>query len=364
MKIFIDIGHPAHVHYFRNFISIMKSKGHQFLITARDKEVAHNLLRAHNLAFINRGQGKNRLIDKFLYIFQADCLLFNHAKIFKPDLFLSFASPYAAHVSKLIRKPHITFDDTEHARLSHSLYGPFTDAILSPSCFYAPPFSKKQIFFNSYMEMCYLHPKYFTPSDQIFDCLGISKKQKFVILRFVSWNANHDIGQYGLSSKTKRQLVAELGQYAKIFISSEAPLPPDLEPYRLRIKPEKLHDVLSHASLYIGEGSTTASECSVLGTPNFYINSLKVGYCSEQEEKYKLCYNFRTDDKLVEKAIHLLTNEDMRLNLKENHKKMLSDKINPTAFMVWFVGNYPESLRIMKENPDYQYRFKHENFEH
>ena len=38
-----------------------------------------------------------------------------------------------------------------------------------------------------------------------------------------------------------------------------------------------------------------------------------------------------------------------RLNLK---------KIDVTQMLVWFVENYPESKRIMKENPDYQMRFK------
>ena len=37
---------------------------------------------------------------------------------------------------------------------------------------------------------------------------------------------------------------------------------------------------------------------------------------------------------------------------------MLADKIDVTAFMVWFIENYPGSFRIMKEEPDYQYRFK------
>lgn len=30
---------------------------------------------------------------------------------------------------------------------------------------------------------------------------------------------------------------------------------------------------------------------------------------------------------------------------------MLSDKIDVTAFMVWFIENYPKSAKIMKENP-------------
>jgi len=31
-------------------------------------------------------------------------------------------------------------------------------------------------------------------------------------------------------------------------------------------------------------------------------------------------------------------------------KRMLSDKIDVTAFMIWFIEKYPESVDIMKEN--------------
>ncbi len=31
---------------------------------------------------------------------------------------------------------------------------------------------------------------------------------------------------------------------------------------------------------------------------------------------------------------------------------MLADKIDVTAFMVWFVENYPASVKVMQENPD------------
>jgi len=37
---------------------------------------------------------------------------------------------------------------------------------------------------------------------------------------------------------------------------------------------------------------------------------------------------------------------------------MLADKINVTSFLTWFIDNYPESKKIMKENPDYQYKFR------
>ena len=43
---------------------------------------------------------------------------------------------------------------------------------------------------------------------------------------------------------------------------------------------------------------------------------------------------------------------------QDRGKKMLSDKIDVTAFLVWFVENYPESAKVLKDNPDYQYKFK------
>ena len=44
----------------------------------------------------------------------------------------------------------------------------------------------------------------------------------------------------------------------------------------------------------------------------------------------------------------------------------LEDKIDVTAFMpvlskvegVWFIENYPKSIKVMRENPDYQFNFK------
>ena len=48
MKILIDIGHPAHVHYFKNLIKIMSNSSKaEFLVTSRDKEMAHYLLILH-----------------------------------------------------------------------------------------------------------------------------------------------------------------------------------------------------------------------------------------------------------------------------------------------------------------------------
>jgi predicted glycosyltransferase len=44
MRILIDIGHPAHVHYFKNAINQLQQRGHAVFVVAREKEVSFRLL--------------------------------------------------------------------------------------------------------------------------------------------------------------------------------------------------------------------------------------------------------------------------------------------------------------------------------
>jgi len=357
MRILIDIGHPAHVHYFKNFIKIMSDKGHLFCITSRNKEFAFKLLNNLNLKFYDRGKGRKKILGKIMYIPYADFFIYKIARKFKPDIFLSFGSTYASHAAFLYNKPHIAFDDTEHAKFELMMYPPFTKAILTPGCF-LKDLGKKHIRFNGYMELCYLHPKYFVPNKDIKRLLHINENGKYVIVRFVSWNASHDIGQTGLSLDLKYELIKLLCQTYKVFISSEEVLPGDLKEYQYPLPPETMHDALAFADLFIGEGVTMASECAVLGTPAIYINSLALSYATEQEEIYGLVYNFRKSDGVLNKVKSLISDPLLKAHHLENRKKLITDKINTTDFMVWFIENYPNSFEIMKRDPDYQYRFK------
>ena len=356
MRILVDIGHPAHIHYFKNCARILTEKGHEFLFVVRERDSTMELIRSTGFNYVSRGKGKTGLINKTLGIIQIDHKLFKIARKFKPDYFLSFSSPYAAHVAWLMRKPHIAFEDTEHAKFEHWMCRPFTDVVLTTSCYYAKLW-KNQIKFSSYMEFCYLHPNYFTPDKSVLERIGVKEGEKYCILLFVSWDANHDVGQKGLSYQDKLKIVEELSKDCRVFISSEQNLEESLKPYQLKIHPKDLHSILHYATLYIGEGSTTASEAVILGTPAIYINTLRVGYMEEDEERGLLFHPDNLDGCLA--AVKQILREDgYQETFKKRWEKLLQDKIDPTAFMVWFIENYPESRRIMQENPDYQYRFK------
>lgn len=357
MKILIDIGHPAHIHYFKHFAKKMVQNGHDIFFTVRDRESTLELMEGLNFNYEKRGKGGSSLLTKVLLMPFIDLKIFICALKFKPDLFLSFASPYAAHVSKIMNKPHIAFDDTEHAVWAHKLYRPFSNVVLSPSC-YLNSISPNQLLFNSYMELSHLHPDNFIPNKQVLDQLGINSDEKYVVLRFISWNANHDVGQRGFSVEEKIHLVEKLSESCKIFISSEGDLPEKLRQYRLEINPSDFHDLLAFASLYIGEGATTAAESAVLGVPAIYVNSLKVGYCTELEERYGLVYSLNNIDQIIHQSLEILGDSESKDVFENKMKEMLKEKINPTKFMVWFVEKWPESKQIMKEDPDFQSKFK------
>lgn len=361
MKIIIDINHPAHVHYFRNFIKKMEKKGHEFLIISRNKEIEHYLLEKHNIQYIDRGKGSNSKIGKIIYFFKAIFCILKEARKYKPNVIISFGTPYPAIAGWLLGVPHISFNDTEHAKLHHLLTDPFSECILTPSC-YNKNLGKKQIRFNGYMELCYLHPNYLTPDPSILNCLEVKRGEKYVIMRFVSWNASHDVGHSGLSRDMKRKAVKELSKYAKVFISSEGELSDDLEDFRIKIPPEKMHDALAFAALLYGESSTMASECACLGTPAIFHDNNGRGYTDEEESKYGLVFNYsesiEDQEKSIKKGIELLQVQNLKQKFQLHQQNMLADKIDVTTFMVWFIENYPKSVDVMKKNPDYQNRFK------
>ena len=83
-----------------------------------------------------------------------------------------------------------------------------------------------------------------------------------------------------------------------------------------------------------------------------------MGYCKEQDEKYGLCLHLRDDSKIVDLIEELISKENLKAEWKIKNEKMLNDKIDVTAFMVWFIENYPDSFTTMKENPDYQFNFR------
>lgn len=353
MKILLELVHPANVHYFKHFIFIMKKRGHEVLVIARDKEVTIDLLDFYNIKYVNRGKGGSSFFRKLIDIPVADFRIFKHALKFKPDIFISFGSMNMGHVSFLLGKPHISFDDTEHNWLNQKMYIPFVNQTLTPYC-YNKNLGKKQIRFDGFMEFGSIHPNYFKPDDSIYEYLEIDKGEKFILLRFISWEAIHDVGQKGLSLDVKRKAVEELSKYARVFISSEKNLPEEFKPYQIQIPPEKMHDALYFAELFFGESGTMAVEAAFLGTPSVRVSTLAktLGNFTELKNNYSLVYYYDESQDGLDKALSLIQDSKSKEEWGKKSKDFFEDKIDLNAFMIWFFETYPESSKIAMNQPE------------
>jgi len=355
-KIIFDVGHPAQIHHFKNLYWLLEKKGWECLFVAKNKDISKSLLDNYKLKYKMLSQNRKGLLRKIFGIPVDDYRFLKIVNSFKPDFILNRFSIHSGHISKLKNIVNIAFSDTEHASMIHTAAKPFIDVKFTGNSYYAT-LGKNHLKYNSNTELFYLHPNIFKPDMSILKFLGVKENEKYVIIRFVSWDAHHDIGQEGFSMRFKNKMIEELTKYAKVFITSEGILPPHLEPYKIKIPPERIHDAMAFADLYIGEGGTMASESACLGTPSIYVNSLDAGVFHE-EEAFGLLHNFRTSEGVLEKALEVLKNENTNEVYKDRLKEFLSKKIDVIKFMEWFLDNYPKSLDTIKNNPDYQYNFK------
>ena len=97
MRIIIDIGHPGHVHVFKHLAHLLIAEGHEILFTARDKEFELELMQAEGFQFKNFGKHYKSLPGKLWGLLKFDLQMFFTGLKFKPDLFMSHGSIYAAH---------------------------------------------------------------------------------------------------------------------------------------------------------------------------------------------------------------------------------------------------------------------------
>lgn len=354
MTILIDIGHPAHVHFYRHFIANTRDK-HNILVIARDKEVTADLLDSLGIDYIDRGTGGGSSLSKCFYLVKVVLRLMKLVWQHDVDVLTGIGNPYVALAGFFTRRPSIVFNDTEHAATTVWILRMFASVILTPTSYFTSE-GVRHLRYPGFHELAYLHPNNFTPDPRVLKELGVEKDEPFVVLRFVAWQATHDIGHPGLSQASKCQLVQSLSEYARVFVSSEGGLPAEFQQYRLTVAPEKMHDVLAFASLYVGEGATMASECVMLGTPAIYVNELTAGTIEEQE-KYGLLLKMSDVDSIIEKAGEFLLTSDLRSNLSQRHKKMLAEKIDVTAFISWFIEHFPASVEITRRDPAFILQF-------
>jgi uncharacterized protein len=363
MNILIDIGHPGHVHLLRNLYYELEQKGHSITVTVKDIEIAKQLLDYYKIAYINLGKKQDSLLGKAFSQIEYNYQVLKIVLRKKIDLGVG-SSATLAQISRITKMKSIILDDDDDdvqplfVKFGHT----FSDTILSPIALKGHRKNLSSLFYDGFHELSYLHPNLFNPDIKVLQELGLKEEDTFFVMRFNVFKAHHDIGITGLNLQQKLELVKLLEPYGKIFITTEREIESELQKYKLPVSPEKIHSLLYYATMLLGDSQTMSSEAAVLGTPSIRCNDLvgKIAYLEEEEHKYGLTFGYRPIhfNELLVKLEILLHNTNLKKEWQYKRQKMLSDKIDVTAFLVWFIENYPGSIKIMKQKPNYHHRFK------
>ncbi len=379
MNILIVSAHPAQVHGFKYVREELLKAGHTVYWGTTPKDIAVDLLNTYGIKHFVLEKAPKTFFGRVHAMLRNLWSLIPFLHRHKIDLIVDRYEPFTTVAAWLTRTPHICLADTEHAARICKPLMQMCDSVLVPDCFYEPVV-KKQMYFPGNIEMFYCRLGRFVLNEP-WSLLGFEPGTRYAIVRFVKWDAYHDtklIGGY--TPEDKIHLVHSLIEAGlRVLITSEAELPAELEQYRTRVPIERMHDVMACAELFIGESSSMASECVVLGTPAIYVDEVGRGY-TDEEAREGLLYMYRPyadkttwqeakpDDKdfilggrkeSIEKAIEIASPSFNREEWRKRHQAWMATKFDCTAWLAWFIENYPESEKMWRENrQEMEERFK------
>ena len=332
MRVLIDILHPAHVHFFRNFHAEMTDRGHQLCITARDKDRSVELLQAFGLPYqqISRQKSGAGLVVEMA---QRTARLMKIMRSFRPDVMTGIMGPSIALAGAVRRVPAVVFYDTEFAVQTNRIVYPLAHSVCTPDC-YQGKVPGRHSQYAGYHELAYLHPNRFQPDPAVLGDFGIRPGEPYSIVRFVSWQAVHDRKERGLSAKQKLHLIEVLQRRGRVLISSESPLEGHLADLAVPGRVEQIHHLIAHARLVVGESATMSSEAAVLGVPAVFIATTGRGYTDDEERRYGLVRHFTEDQyDMALSAIEEILAEPAA-TWQKTRQRLLEEKIDVTAWMI------------------------------
>lgn len=336
MKFLFYLGHPAHYHNFKNVIKSLV-QNHEVSLLVRPKEVLLDLIDIEDVEVIQlkekTGRGFLSLIYDVLY---RNLTLLKLSVFNKYDLLIG-TDLSIAQIGRLLRLRSVVVneDDAEAVPLFAKFAYPYAYKILAPKGCSTGNYEYKTIRYNGYHELAYLHPELFSAKVEVLESLGL-KPKSYVIMRFSALNAHHDSGVKGIDDELALRIINHFGENYQVIISSERKLSADLEPYRMTFAPSKMHDVLAHAKLFIGDSQTMAAESMVLGTPSIRCNDFvgRLSYLEELETKYKLGIGLlpRDANRILEKIDEIFSNDNMSEEWQNRRSQMLENKINVAVY--------------------------------
>lgn len=335
MNLHIDIGHPGHVHFFKHAVRIWREHGHRVFMTTRRIPIAMHLLDVYGLEYAVVSTKRTGAFGLGVELVEHAARLLPRLLREKADVAMAIGGTFTVHAGLLAGCRRIVFYDTDTATTANRITYPFAGRIVTPDV-YPHDLGRKHVRYGGFHELAYLHPNYFTPRPEVLGKYGLNEGEPFSIVRFIAWEASHDIGVDAASRAEKEAVVEWLRGRVRVLVLPERtddPLFPDLT---VRIAPEDFHDLLYYASFCATEGATTASECCILGTPVLYMNPLQPCYIHTMAETGLLA-KVLPGEPMVPALEALQDRYGDADAARDAAARLVADHIDVTDFMVRFV---------------------------
>lgn len=366
MRIALFLGHPAHFHMLKHAAAILKQDGHEIYFVIKKKDILETLCQDAGLNYIKIREGRsNSKLGLVRSVLAMEWHMLRFIKRNKIDILVGSTLSFAT--AKLARKPVVVIgeDDANVVPRYAKMVYPFATVIFSPVSCNNGRWEYKSVKYPGFQKLATLHPNWFSADKKVVQENGIDPNKPYFLIRFAKLNAHHDAGVNGISTEIAQRLIDILSPHGKIYITSERPLEPQFEQYRLHINPLDIHHIMAFATLYIGDSQSMANEAAMLGTPslrfNDFVGAKKIGVMEELEHVYGLTYGISSHEpeRLYAKVGELLAMPNLREEFQKRRQKMLAEKIDVTAFLVYFIEGYPATVKEVKNaDENFWKRFK------
>lgn len=338
--------HPSQVWVFYSVQQYLRTQYEcDFIWVLRDKDISCALADQLGVDYRCISTASKGLVGNAVELAGNIIKCYNLGRQRKIDLWITKYG--AGNIAAYLQcKKSISFNDDDVDQvplIAHTSY-PFAERILCPDVLRMGKYDFKARRYAGCHELFYLHPSRFTPDPDVYQELGVDPSRKFILMRLSALTAHHDKNIRGISEAVVVRIIEQCKKLdVQCYISSEKPLSPNLSANRLNIPVHRIHHALSFACLFIGDSQTMTSEAAVLGTPAFRLSDFQ-GRLSviDELERYGLAFGFSPDN--VEEflmAVNDTLNENTSQAYSKNHKRFLTEKIDPVP---WFADQIIQVL--------------------
>jgi predicted glycosyltransferase len=358
--------HPAKYHLFRVTINKLIADGHLVDIIITGRDILEDLVKNEGWNYTKIFPNGRKIKGLHIYISAGIFLLLTLVKLLwltrSKNYTLMISDDLTTFVGRMRRIPTFFVTDDDLSAVPESWI-----LMASSSYIFAPyicdlgKYNNKKLGYFGYKSLAHLHPNHFKPNRSLL--LGLpNANEKFFFIRTVSATSTHDVGKNGLSDEVLRDIIPLLNQHGRVVLNSERQLPIDLQQYVLDFNKKDVAHYLFFSTLFISDSTTMCAEAAVLGTPALEYDDWYLDFKQYHELNgvYGLLFGYGTNqlDNLKEKISELLSMENLKDEFQKRRSRMLQDKIDVSAFLLWLIECYPLNVNKYFANYEVQEMFK------